>query len=232
MKKSIFCLLIFTQQAIAHNYLDNPNFDKKAKEWEIQSYSEGILKKHKKEMCTYTEDIRDEVIFDNYISVPVEIDALVSYMCDVPQDIPLYFYLESSFENGSFLDATIALYEGQDLLIKKNVRLKNQNIWSSISSDYPVYKKKGDSKLRLQISFPFSEPGLKFNLNYAQVGTDPKSLGGRGRRSIGEVERCSWLLSHSSSCTPLSQEEKEEIEEKLREEMRKRVRTMTPSFRW
>lgn len=93
------------------------------------------------------------------------------------------------------------------ILSKKAKIIDGQTSWHSIISDYPGYKKQQDSAVFLRVFFsrPSSDsvPALEnypytntpvfleskhhlseveVQLNYAQVGTDPKSLGGRGAR--------------------------------------------------
>ena len=107
----------------------------------------------------------------------------------VPIDIPLYFKIEAGFEGGDELDVIVSLYEASDdvlmsqseLLTSKTVRISNSTKWYVITSDYPVYKTKESTYLKLVVAFS-SENAVYFQLNYAQVGSDPISLGGRGSR--------------------------------------------------
>ena len=66
------------------------------------------------------------------------------------------------------------------LLAVKNLTVQGNDIWHWISSDYPAYTKKIDSEVQLSISV-LGQANI-FQINYAQVGTDPKALGGRGAR--------------------------------------------------
>ncbi|MEI6790524.1 MAG: hypothetical protein WCK42_05025 [Myxococcaceae bacterium] len=118
-------------------------------------------------------------------------------MCKVPQDVQLYFLVEVGHKYDQTLLVEVILEEitnrmnpkGRDynaihdnhILSKKRVEIHDQNSWTLIQSDYPAYKKHECSILLLKIIFP--EKTNAVQLNYAQVGTDPKALGGRGARN-------------------------------------------------
>lgn len=67
------------------------------------------------------------------------------------------------------------------MLSKKNMDLRGKDLWHVVSSEYQGYKKYKDSDLILKISC-FTQD-ISFQINFAQVGTDPKALGGRGARN-------------------------------------------------
>ena len=110
-------------------------------------------------------------------------------MGNVPSNIPLYFKTEVGFEGPGSPEVTITIFECSNpilnylasLLTSKVVVISNSARWSEINSDYPVYKRTDNSYLIFEVTFRTNKAEY-FQLNYAQVGTDPISLGGRGGR--------------------------------------------------
>jgi hypothetical protein len=191
---AILLCALFNSTVSAGNFIDNPNFDSGAKDWVAMSSLPFRFYYHDSEgaydldnfVTKYDESARDLVIIDHYISARITaLQMIWVILKNVPAGIPLYFYVEASFENSSSIEIIINLSEDNETLILKKVRLTNSDVWSVIASDYPVYKKKQETPLTLYITFPYpitDPPKTKFQLNYVQVGTDLAKLGGRGAR--------------------------------------------------
>lgn len=102
--------------------------------------------------------------------------AGVDYQCGLWESSPHY---RSSHIYGEIIEGCRSKPK-ENLLSAKTVELTGTDIWHVVASDYPAYKKYSDSALLLWV-----RRGTKvetFQLNYAQVGGDPKALGGRGPR--------------------------------------------------
>ncbi len=85
------------------------------------------------------------------------------------------------------------------LLTQKKVRINDSKSWHVIASDYPFYKQKaGETSLIIDISGNFlgeehkEEEEEIFLLNYAQVGSNPGTLGGREYRPKEACQLKEW----------------------------------------
>ena len=121
---------------------------------------------------------------DNPLNVKVELVEVYKrksgrISCDAVENDPQLFGISSFLLVPPALeDCRFQPREG--LLSVKTLEFADSGVWHLIISDYPAYKKHEDSKLELRIE-RISENGI-LQINYAQVGSDPKALGGRGAR--------------------------------------------------
>ncbi len=201
-------ILLLSSTINAANYVDNPNFDitfpncpsclKGLNGWHISPFTTTV---------SYKERIPQGLLHSQYIEYSWEhknyggilyfgrtpTAGIFFYaMNGVPKDIPLYFAIEVGHAQDGPVRIEVELHEvsgGGDgrggrvetsILSRQTVEINNKESWLVIASDYPAYKKHENWPLLLVITFPYRSS--KVQLNYAQVGTDPKALGGRGAR--------------------------------------------------
>lgn len=206
----LLAFVFFSSLSFANNYVDNPNFDLGKKGWLTLADNFCLDWGH------YEEQSEGHTILDRCLATQYWTEMEFYYiMGNVPQNIPLYFYAELGFEGTSAFEVTISLYEtiskasnienehpfekgsGESLLVTKTIRMTNNDQWNVVSSDFPVYKKAVGTLLQLMIVFkPINNAGI-FQINYAQVGTDPKSLGGRLLRP---KQPCTYKPVGCASC--------------------------------
>lgn len=169
---------LFANQLIAMSYIDNPNFELHLKGWQCPSDCKVV---------SYDEHTRNRIFRENYVS-----SRFLTYDLNPPVDVPLYYSIEVGYaretQEDDPLQIQMEIREDWDegwksvfnILTQALVTVTGEDQWHIINSVYPVYRKNVNSSMSLVL---MSAGMTQIHLNYAQVGTDPASLGGRGPRA-------------------------------------------------
>ena len=227
--KLLHIVFFFSVSSIVfgNNYIDNPNFDQYKEGWFLEGTHHCVEWRHYEEdsfgISTYDKALSapvasDVSFFYDMKDVPANVPLFVKVelgledVSNVKVELILseetkpdtwrpYCALRSEgFLIKEYLAWKNQRFDERQLLLKK-FQIKDSNQWVAVNSDFPVYKNGNNTLLRLKIKFTRNSKSKsgRFLLNYAQVGTDSQTLGGRGGR-MKEKSTIEVIEDYENTC--------------------------------